>query len=207
MTRQGTTLVLVDMQPGLPASNEEWLKGAVYQEIMTARSEDWGIVILEYMHHSPPRFMGETYQYLVSAAAGNCDVFAMRAKATLDGQRTCRRCRCGEEHANRALPRLRRECSRLHPGNRSRACSALPRQPHRGGRSRLQRRQRHQLEPLQAARKRASRLIDSEEEPAQAALFPPSYRFPKNILLLPNIIKKYFQQLVAKEATPGNLIN
>lgn len=85
MTRQGTTLVLVDMQPGLPASNEEWLKGAVYQEIMTARSEDWGIVILEYMHHSPPRFMGETYQYLVSAAAGNCDVFAMRAKATLDG--------------------------------------------------------------------------------------------------------------------------
>lgn len=85
MTREGTTLVIVDMQPGLPASNEDWLKGAVYQEIMTARAEDWGIVILEYIHHSPPRFMGDTYQYLVSAAAGNCDMFAMRAKGTLDG--------------------------------------------------------------------------------------------------------------------------
>lgn len=85
MTREGTTLVIVDMQPGLPASNEEWLKGAVYQEIMAARAEESGIVILEYIHHSPPQFMGETYQYLVSAAAGNSDVFAMRAKATLDG--------------------------------------------------------------------------------------------------------------------------
>jgi len=85
MTREGTTLVIVDMQPGLPASNEDWLKGAVHQEIMTARSEDYGIVILEYMHHSPPRSLGDTYQYLVSAAAGNCDVFAMRVKATLDG--------------------------------------------------------------------------------------------------------------------------
>lgn len=85
MTREGTTLVIVDMQPGLPASHEDWLKGAVYQEIMTARGEDWGIVILEYMHHSPPRSLGDTYQYLVSAAAGNCEVFAMRVKATLDG--------------------------------------------------------------------------------------------------------------------------
>ena len=85
MTREGTTLVIVDMQPDLPASNEEWLKGAVYQEIMMARGEDSGIVILEYMHPNPPRHLGDTYQYLVSAAAGNCDVFAMRVKATLDG--------------------------------------------------------------------------------------------------------------------------
>lgn len=85
MTREGTTLVIVGMQPGLPASNEDWLKGAVYDEIMTARGEDWGIVILEAMMTNPPCFLGETYQYLVSAAAGNSDIFAMRAQASLDG--------------------------------------------------------------------------------------------------------------------------
>jgi hypothetical protein len=85
MIRQGTTLVIVDMQPDLPATHDDWLQGAVYQEIMTARAEGYGIVILEYMHPNPPRLLGETYQWLVSAAAGNSELFAMRCKATLDG--------------------------------------------------------------------------------------------------------------------------
>ncbi len=85
MIREGTTLVIVDMQPELPASKEEWLRSAVHDEIMTARSENWGIVILEYMDVNPPRTFGDTYQNLVSAAAGNYDQFAMRAKMVLDG--------------------------------------------------------------------------------------------------------------------------
>lgn len=85
MNREGTTLVIVDMQPDLPAAQCEWLLSAVYQEIMNARGEDWGIVMLEHMHSSPPRFLGETPQWLVTAAAGNNPRFAMKAKARYDG--------------------------------------------------------------------------------------------------------------------------
>jgi nicotinamidase-related amidase len=78
------TLVIVDMQPGLPASHPDWLRQAVLSLIERARAGNMAIVVLEYLTYVPLRLYGDTYEELIAAARG-LSHFAMRAKAELDG--------------------------------------------------------------------------------------------------------------------------
>jgi len=78
------TLVVVDMQPDLPASQALWLRQAVRKLIERARADDMAVVVLEYMTYIPLRFYGSTYEELMSAARG-MPFFTGRAKAEIDG--------------------------------------------------------------------------------------------------------------------------
>ena len=84
MLTSRNTLVIVDMQKELPASRPEWLRQAVRDLIDRARAENMAVVALEYFSYDPPRFFGNTYEELISAARG-MQHFAMRAKADMDG--------------------------------------------------------------------------------------------------------------------------
>ncbi|MBU6455043.1 MAG: isochorismatase family protein [Cyanobacteria bacterium REEB67] len=78
------SLVIVDMQPELPASRPAWLRQAVLEQIVRARASNMAIIVLEYLSREPLRFYGETYNELIAAARGHSH-FTMRAKATPDG--------------------------------------------------------------------------------------------------------------------------
>jgi nicotinamidase-related amidase len=78
------TLVVVDMQPLLPAANHLWLRQAILGLIEKAKAQNMAIVMLEYLSETPLCYYGETYEELVAAARG-AQHFAMRAKADLDG--------------------------------------------------------------------------------------------------------------------------
>lgn len=77
-------LVIVDMQPDLPASRPDWLRQAVLGLIERARADNMAIVVLEYLTRVPLRFYGDTYGELIDAARGLTH-FTMRAKADPDG--------------------------------------------------------------------------------------------------------------------------
>jgi nicotinamidase-related amidase len=78
------TLVIVDMQPDLPASRPDWLRQAVRNLIDRALADNMAVVVLEYLTYEPLRFYGDTYEELIAAARGLAH-FAMRAKSDLDG--------------------------------------------------------------------------------------------------------------------------
>jgi nicotinamidase-related amidase len=78
------TLVVVDMQPDLPASQAIWLRQAVRKLIEQARANNMAVVVLEYLTYVPLRCYGSTYEELMAAARG-MPYFTGRAKAELDG--------------------------------------------------------------------------------------------------------------------------
>ncbi len=80
------TLVIVDMQPLLPAANPIWLRRKIVGLIEQAKAENLAIVMLEYLSETPLCYFGQTYEELVAAARG-ARYFAMRAKADLDGSK------------------------------------------------------------------------------------------------------------------------
>ncbi|MBS1994196.1 MAG: isochorismatase family protein [Cyanobacteria bacterium SZAS LIN-3] len=84
MTLARDTLVVVDMQPDLPASREPWLRQAVRKLIEKARADNMAVVVLEYLTYEPLRTYGSTYEELMAAARG-MPHFSGRAKADIDG--------------------------------------------------------------------------------------------------------------------------
>jgi len=82
------TLVIVDMQPGFPASQHKRLMNNVIKQVLEAKKKRWGILVVEF------RGAGKTNELIIDAI-GRYGKYALTTKGSCDGSveivRVCNR--------------------------------------------------------------------------------------------------------------------